>query len=39
MGNGLSRNIFSVRTNNRNGAGSDTKNKKNGIEEDVVEII
>ena len=39
MGNGLSRNIFSVRNNNRNGAGNDTKNKKNIIEEEIVEII
>ena len=39
MGNGLSRNIFSVRNNNRNGTGNDAKNKKNGIDEEIVEII
>jgi DNA helicase INO80 len=39
MGNGLSRNIFSVRNNNRNGTGSDNKNKKNNLNENVVEII
>ena len=38
MGNGLSRNIFSVR-NNKNGIGNDLKNKKNGIDEEIVEII
>ena len=38
MGNGLSRNIFSVRNNNINGTGND-KNKKNNVVEEVVEIV
>jgi hypothetical protein len=38
MGNGLSRNIFSVKNNNINGAGNDKK-KNNIITEEVVEII
>jgi len=39
MGNGLSRNIFSVRNNSRN--GSEGKNKKNSINlnENVIEIV
>jgi len=36
MGNQLSRNLFYVR-NNRN--GNDSKNKKNGLNENVVEIV
>jgi DNA helicase INO80 len=39
MGNGLSRNIFSVRNNNRNGTGNDNKLKKNNLNEEIVEII
>jgi hypothetical protein len=39
MGNGLSRNIFSVRNNNKNGTGNDNKSKKNNLNEEVVEII
>ena len=39
MGNGLSRNIFSVRNNNRNGTGNDNKIKKNNLNEEIVEII
>ena len=38
MGNGLSRNIFSIR-NNKNGTGNDKNKKNNVINEDVIEIV